>query len=349
MIDEAATGQRGQTADMAQRGIIAARDSLADAEFGAARAAAGAVDPTGAIKIADDFLAPGQAGRIVQSPLPDDSVEAVVRRFRGRMTDNQNVLSDFNVARRLKIDLDTAIDGARGDARRVLKQMRNSLDDSLANASAPYASARNNFRTASQQAEAVDTGAGMARSGRFEDNLATFGAMDDGRQSGARVGYGSGMVERVRRAAGDEGMGNSARPLIGNNSRPQVEAILGPDVSRRAGREQEMFKTFSSAARGSPTAERLAEDAVTGQGIAGTIADAGGLNIGGLARRGASFAIDRLRGETDSVRVLIAKALMTNDMDTIAMMLSSRQATSQTVDSVARALAATPAISYSQQ
>jgi hypothetical protein len=349
VIDDAATGQRGVTADMAQKGIISRRDSLANQEFSAARAQAGMVNPTAAIRIADDFLAPGPAGSIIQSPLPDDSVESVVRRFRSRMTDGENVLTDFNAAQRLKIDLDTAIDGARGNAQRVLIQMRNSLDDSLADASAPYASARDNFRTASQAAESIDDGRGMARGGRFEDNLASFGGMRPDQQGGARVGYGSQMVEKVRQASGAEGMGNAARPLIGTNARPQVEAILGEGVSRRAGRENEMFKTFASAARGSPTAERLAEDAVTGQGIAGTIADAGGLNIGGLARKGAAWGIDRLRGETDNVRQQIVDALMTNDVDTLALMLSSRQTTASNVDAIARALVATPMISATQQ
>lgn len=341
-IDQAATGRQGYTSTMAEREILSARDALANQQFSAARAEAGAVNPTAAIRVADDFLAPGQAGNIVQSPLPDDSVESIVRRFRSRMTDGRNVLTDFNAAQRLKIDLDTAIDGARGNAQRVLIQMRNSLDDALAEASAPYASARDNFRRASQAADAIGTGRDIARTGRFEDNLQAFGEMSPEQQAGARIGYGSRLVEDVRAGVPT---GDPTSRLRGMDAQAEIGAILGNRTNRQIGREYDMFRSWNEVAGGSATARRFAEDAGGESGFAGAVMDTAGLNLGGLLRRGLSAGASALRGESEPVRQMLARALMDTTPEELTKMMMERGASQRNADALARILLTSGVIS----
>ena len=338
-IDEAATGRVGYTSKMAQDDILAARKTLADQQYAAARAQATPVDPTSAIAVADNFLAPGQAGNVVQSPLPDDSVESIVRRFRARMTDGNNILSDFNAAQRLKIDMDSAIDGARGDAARVLKQMRNQLDDALANSSQPYAAARDNFRKASKAAEAVDTGREIASRGRYEDTLQAFGSMAPEEQAAARVGFGSNLVEKTR---APKPTGDVTAYLRGADTEKEIAAILTDRLNRQVGREADMFQTFQRTAGGSQTAQNVAEDAA---GMTGMFRDAAAGNVPGLLMRAAEKGTAALRGEREPVRQLIAQALMSNNADDLTRALAARSSNQKSLDAVTRALLLAGAVS----
>lgn len=333
-VDEAATGRQGYTSNMARNDIIGARDAAANTEYGAARAAAGAVDPTDAIAVADNFLGPN-APAVPQSPLPDDSIEALVRRARGMLTDGNSSLTDWNAAHRTKMELDAMIERAPNAARRLLIPMRDRLDDALSAASQPYATARNNYRTASRSAEAVDTGREMAMRGRFEDNLATYGGMAPEQQTGARVGYGSRVVEDVRSGVPT---GDPTSRLRGTDTRNEIDALLGPRLNRQVDREYDMFRSWNRVAGGSPTAQNLAEDAAGGSGLAGTIMDTAGMNVGGLVRRGLEGGLNMLRGESEPVRALIARALLTNDTAGLVQALQARGASRATIDAVTRML-----------
>jgi hypothetical protein len=293
----------------------AARKAAGNQSYGAARDQAGMVDPTGAIRVADDFLAPGRAGNIVQSPLPDDSVESVVRRFRSRMTDGDSFLTDFNAAHRLKIDLDTAIEGARGQAKGVLVQMRNSLDDSLASASAPYAQARNQYRTQSKAIDAIDTGRNMAMRGRTEDTIPAFRAMSQPEQASARIGYADPIIERMQ--GGAPGV-NKAREFMSDAVQSELHAIAplksGKPMMDRFARENTMFETMAQALGGSRTADNLADSAATGvdPAILGNLLSG---NLGAAARNTLVRSADNLGGNTPAVREQMAKILLQTGND----------------------------------
>jgi hypothetical protein len=337
-IDEAATGQRGYTSGMAERDILAARNAAANIDYGAARAAAGAVDPTAAIQRADDFLNPGGLPMpAAQSPLPDDSVEAAVRRARAMLTDGTSMLTDFDAVLRTKIELDTMIETAPGSKQRVLKPIRDALNDALSQASAPYNTARAGYRAASQRAEAVTTGRDLASRGRFEDTLGTYGALSPEEQAAARIGYGSKLVEDVRAPAPT---GDPTQRLRGVDTQQEVGAILGDRTNRQISREYDMFRTWNRAAGNSATAQNMAEDAAGGSGLAGAIGDAAGLNVGGLAKRGLGWVLAQARGEREPVRELIAQALLTGQTGNLTQQLAQRGASMRIIDTVTRALLA---------
>lgn len=341
-VDTAATGRRGYTSGMAQDDIIAARNTLADQQYGAARGQAGAVDPTAAIQKADEFLTPGPAAQVAQpSNIADDGVEATVRRARALLTDGESIVSDFQTAFRRKQELDAMIENASQTVRRQLIPIRNALDDSLAAASPPYAQARDNFRTASQTADAIDSGRGMVGRSRYEDTMRAYGGMTPEQQAGARVGYGSRTVENVRRGVPT---GDPTRSLRGIDTSQEIDSMFGPQLNRQVAREYDMFRSYNAVAGGSPTASRLAEDAGGASGIAGTISDAAGLNIGGLARRGMQSGLALMRGESEPVREMIARALLSNNPDEVIRMMQQRGASSQQVDAIARILIGSPAI-----
>jgi hypothetical protein len=254
-----------KSAAQARTEMEAARKAGADINYGAARGAAGTINPSKAIAAADNFLAPGQSGNIIQSPLPDDSVEAVVRQFRSRMTDGKNVLTDFNAAHRLKIDLDTAIDGARGQAQGILKQMRNNLDDALADASVPYAAARDDFAKRSKAIDAIDEGRNMSMRGRTEDTIPKFQAMNPDQQAAARIGYADPIIERMQ--GGPAGV-NKAREFTSDAAQAELPAFAvsgrADPMMRGLGRENTMFETMAQALRGSRTADNLSDNAAMG-------------------------------------------------------------------------------------
>jgi hypothetical protein len=346
-FDEAATGRQGYTSSMAERDILASRDALANQQYSAARASAGAVDPSAAIRQADDFLRPGSAGQIIpQSGIADDSIESAVRRARSYLTDGQSILTDFRAASRAKQELDNMISAAQTKGQRPivveLTKVRNALDDALSDASPDYARARDSFRTASQAADAIDQGRGFVGTSRSEDTLDAFNSMQPNQQAGARVGYGSRSVENIRKGSPT---GDPTLSVRGVNARPEIDRILGPRVNRQIDREYDMFRTYQRTAGGTMTAQNLAEDSAGVTGLPGMLRDAAGFNLGGLLRSGLSAGAAALRGESEPVRQMLAKALLSNNTDELARMMAERGMSQRNIDALARALLTSGAVS----
>jgi len=341
MLDEAATGQPGRTAQEVQGKILAVRGQEAKVNYDAARQAAGAVDVSGAIKAADDFLQPGASAMLrPQSGIADDSVESAVRRARAFLSDGKSQVTNFDAALRAKIEIDAMIERAAPSVQRQLIAVRNALDGALEQASAPYAQARNAFRSASQAADAVDTGADMYRSGRFEDNVNKFGAMDPRQQAAAKVGYASRAVEDVR----GNPEADATKPLRGLDRQEELGAMFGPDINRKIGRERTMFETYGEIAKGSQTAGRIAED-VAGDGmgaqVGGVVMDAATFNGPGIARRALDAGLSALRGESEGTKQAIARIIMSNQPETVdelRQMLMARGVSNRNIDTIVRSL-----------
>lgn len=346
-LDTAASGQTGKTASMAQAEILAARDAAANEAYGQARKQAGAVDVSLAKQLADDFLMPG-VNRMVSptDKIADDSIEGMVRRARSFFTDGNSQLTDFQSVLRAKQEIDALIERAPNAARRELIPMKKALDDALASTSAPYAGARDAFRTASQNADAIDTGTAMFKSGRPEDNLAAFGNLQQGQQQGARVGYAS---EGARRALSANPVSDATTPLRSTKATRELEGLFGPGINRQVDRERRMFETYAGANRGSTTAANLAEDVAAGVGQGSALVDAVSGNITGLMRRGAEKGLAMARGEREDVRALLARMLMANASDPNAAALglqqamASRRGAEQRLDPIVRAILLQPA------
>lgn len=301
-----------QTQQQTQDAMTALRRADADVNYGAARAAAGSVDPTAAISKADEFL--GVGGSLPLTNIADDSVEGTVRRARSLLTDGQNVVSDFDTAMRTKIELDSMIEKANPTLQRQLMPIRNELDKALETSSGPYAQARNTFREQSQNIEASDIGRQAAMSGRVEDTLDTFGKMTrPEQQQGFRAGYVDPYIADIQKAAGP--MTNRARPLITDATQVEFPAFAqpgkAPQMMERIGREQTMFQTANAALGGSRTADNLS-DIMDVQSfdpsMLGALATG---NFKGAAIQGLTRAVQGIQGRNSQTRDMIAKALMT--------------------------------------
>lgn len=248
-----------KTAQQTEDALRAQRTTEADFNYRAARrAAARSVDPSQAVGIADDFLAPG-AGAV---PQRQDTVEGIISAARNMLVDAEGgMITDFRKAFRVKRDLDAMIDGANPTQQRELIPIRNALDDALANASDPYAAARNRFREQSRQIEAVDAGRDAAGPALAEDVVPGFGARPADQQAPFRAGFVDPLIARI--------LNNPApganRAKMSPNLRAKVEAFAEPsraaDLLARLQREQRMHSTLTEAAGGSKTVENAADAA----------------------------------------------------------------------------------------
>lgn len=287
----------------------AARRAEADTLYGAARQQAGSVNVAPALTAADDFLRPVPVNP--GSDIAENSVAGAVRRARGFLADdNGSQVTDFQRALYAKQELDAMIEGAEPSVQRALIPIRNALDDSLANASQPYAAARDAYRAASQGIDAVEEGGNMFMRGRTEDTIPRFAAMSPDEQAAARVGYADPAIERVQGAA--QGV-NTARPFTSSAYQDEFAAMAAPgrgdQLARRLGRENAMFETRNQATQGSRTADNLADSADTGIDPS-IITNLLSGNWMGAARNLGARVGANISGNTEATRNALAQLLM---------------------------------------
>lgn len=299
-----------KTAMQTEKDLRAQRKVEADVNYGNARNSAEFVDPTQAIGIADNYLEPG-VGRGLPggSNLPDDTVEAVIRRARGLLTDGKETLTDFRSAFRAKRDMDSMIDSANSTQQRELIPIRDALDDALAKASDPYAAARDRFRQQSKQIEAVGSGQEAAGSALSQDVIPGFQSMPVDQQAPFRAGFVDPLEKRI--------VNNTApganRAKFSPNTQAKLEAFAVPeklsDMLARLERERRMHSTLTEAAGGSKTVENAADAADMGIDPA-IISNLLSGNLKGAATAGARGVLNTLTGNTEAVRNELAKRLL---------------------------------------
>lgn len=300
-----------ETAAQTEGRLTAERTTEANRNYGAARGVAGAVDVTPVISRIDETLAPG-ATRVVNpnSAIADDSIEALMRRARGMLTDDRSQISRFDEAFRVKQEIDNMIDRAPSTAQRLLIPVRNALDDQLARSSALYRQARDRFREQSQAIEAVGLGGNAARRGRVENTVPQFLGMGNAERDAFRSGYVDPLIEQTQSA----GVGaNKARPFTSDAFRTEGQIMApqqgGNQMMRRIARENTMFETRNAAMGGSKTADNLADSAAMAHAptLAAHILSG---NIGGLARSSFGMLANAISGNTPAVRQEAARLLM---------------------------------------
>lgn len=336
------------TAAMRRDNLRAVRRSQADTNYMLARDGAGAVDPTGAIAQADDFLQPGVMPQLrPHNNIADDSVEAAVRRARSYLTDGNSVLTDFDSALRSKIEMDNMIENASPTIQRQLIPIRNALDDALENASPNYADARNTYRAQSQAIEAIDAGSQAATRGRAADNIRSFDAMSPEAQDAYRAGYADPLIRRVENSALSPTT-NKARSLITRKTEQEFPAFAAPGRGQQLGdriaRENRMFETANAALGGSKTADNLADIAdlqAFDPTMVGAIASG---NIKGAILHALTKSGNALQGRNQQTRDMIARILIETDSSrstqALANAVRNGEALSQGQKAVIRALAA---------
>ena len=303
------------TAAQRAASLTAQRASTANANYGAARAGAGTVDPTPAISAADDFLTPGATR--VMSPgnnIADDSIEAAVRKARSYLTDGNSTLTDFNASLRAKQELDAMIEGAKPAVQRQLIPIRNALDDALESASPDYAAARNAFRQQSKAIEAVETGRSAA-SGRLRsaDTVPQFSAMTPEEQAAFRAGYVDPYIARIESTSMSPTT-NKARGLITPKTGDEFPAFAAPgradQLGERIAREQRMFETANAALGGSKTADNLADAAEMSQFDPGVMSSLMRGDVVGSLMAGGRRLLNEGAGTPPRVVERISRALM---------------------------------------
>lgn len=298
-----------QTAAQTETARTAARRASGNLNYGDARAQAGAVDTSRAIQELDQIVRPGVTP-LIGTGAADNGVYATLSRMRALLGRGNTQVSDFDRAFMAKQEMDAIIEQG-GVAANLLRPARNALDEALETASAPYANARNSYRQASREIDAVDIGRNAARRGRVEDTIPQFQGMTAGEQSGFRAGYVDPLIEATQGAA--VGV-NKARPLINDATAAEFPVFAAPgrgaQLQRQLGREQTMFETRNHALGGSRTADNLADQAemsLIDPTILGNIVTG---NWGAAAASLGRQSIANLQGLAPSVRNRIATFLL---------------------------------------
>jgi hypothetical protein len=317
-----------ETAQAATARLEAARRAQDNQAFTAVRNDAQAVNVTPALMRIDDTLRPTRAatGLNLDNGIAYDSVEGALARARAILTDGRSQVTDFAVVQRARGDIADAVEKAHrageGNKARLLRQVRDELDQSLERSSPGFRDAMAASREAARDVNAVDAGTTAATRGRTEDKLAAFGALRPEAQQGFRIGYVDPLIQRAQRSAMNS---DAARPLTSLAARTELPALAvpgqGDQLLRRLGRESEMFQTRAKATGGSATAENLADNAGTGidTGIIGQLLSGRFVGAAGSAlRQGAAG----LTGNTEAVRAELARQLLRGNPDEIRTLLS---------------------------
>lgn len=300
------------TAQRARTAMTEARDTAADAAYGAARTNANPVDVTGVIANIDNTLSPGvnQIAR-PQSGIANDSIEAALESVRRRLTDNRSNLTDFTAIQRVRDDLSDMIQAAQrqghGNRARMLGGILRELDTAMENASQGFRQANRDFSQASRAIDAVDEGSQAALRGRSEDVIPAFQGMTAPQQVGYRVGYADPLIAQTQGAAFGA---NKARPLMNDAFVDEAAAIApgNPLMQRRIGRENTMFQTRNAATGNSKTVENLNDDAAMSvdPSLIGNVLSG---NWGGVARGALQAGQNALTGNTPAVRQEVGRIL----------------------------------------
>lgn len=297
-----------QTASATEARLTAQRSADAAANYGAVRGGALPVDVTPAIQTIDRFLQPGATGVLHPgTAIADDSIEALLRRARGMLTDGRSQVTDFNAAFRVKREFDNMIERGTPSMQRELIPVRNALDDALARSAPAYANARNTFRQQSQAIDAIAEGRTAATRGRTENTIPAFQAMRPDQQAAFRAGYVDPLIERAQ--GGAVGV-NAARPLTSSAFADEAAAMApgAERMGRQIGRENQMFETRRQATGGSQTADNLADAAALGEAPAIAQQLLSG-NVGGAIKTSLQAIVRHASGSTPAVRAELAQLL----------------------------------------
>lgn len=345
-LDARQAGQGGRVASALEEGFKAPetaqatrlrmegeRRAMDNRAFSDVRSDADAVNVTPALMRIDDTLRPSRAaGLNLENGIAYDSVEGALARARAILSDGRSQVTDFSVVQRARGDIADAVEKAHrageGNKARLLRQVRGELDEALENASPGFRDAMAASRTAARNIEAIETGTTAATRGRTEDKLAAFADMRPRARRAFRAGYADPLIERAQKAPMNS---DAARPLTSLAARTEIPAFASPgrgqQMVRRLGRESEMFQTRAKATGGSSTAENLADNAGTGIdiGILSQLASGRFVGAAGSAlRQGAAG----LTGNTEAVRVQLAKQLLKGDPQEVRRLLTQLAAQS---------------------
>ena len=314
---------RQQSAAKTRDTLTQSRSATANQAYAAARGNSAPVDVRDAVGIID-----ARIGGMQGVDIAGDSIDGRLQSFRRRLAANNTPegvdsieLSDFDRVLGVKQDVQDAIGAAvragRGNEARELGKLADALDSALENASDGYRAANDGFREASRVIDAVDQGADMMRPGRRAiDTTSEFGAMTPAQQNAARIGYGDRALAQIE--ANRAPTSNKARPFQSTKAQTEADAMaIDPRLFRdRMARETTMWETQNKALGGSRTADNLEDMNNAGQiaqqatGIGGSLATG---NVGHAIANTVQAIAPTLTGQNEATRLLMARALMSQD------------------------------------
>ena len=311
----------GQTALQLATALKAQRGADAATNYGAARANAGAVNVMPAVQGIDANLTPG-VNNIV-SPMSDLDglpIDGKLQWIRDRLATDTNQLTDFQRTFGVKRQIDSMIGTAttKGDGATVatLKPIRDALDNQLAEASGPYANARDVYRQQSGAMDAIPLGEAAAKSGRPEDTIPAYNALPSDAQASYRTGYADPILEN---ASNGNPMANKALPLANEGTRAelanmsQYQGPLQPgakdQLAQALDRSNQMNSTYNRVQSGSKTFNNLAEGHQAGVDP-GILFEAARGNFHGMAVDALRHATNMFSGSTPETRQYLAQMLL---------------------------------------
>lgn len=357
-------------------------------QYGAAREAAEAVDVAPAVAALDEAIPPVTARSATARGVGESGPVATVERMRRLLTNEpvggatppapprmpdglsplqraqwianppeapapprSKAVDDFSRALLAKQEMDAAMEQG-GTIAALLRPARSALDEGLASASAPYATARNTYRNLSQAIEGVDTGRQLAgRKALSQDVSQTVKEMSPQELGAARYGYADELIARLQSAR--QGFDKSA-PLTTGKLDDDLAALSRRDVKPKLQRERDMAETRRVVTQGSQTAQNLADMGAVGVGAFGASqlytdpTSPHGLLMAALAaRRG----LQRIP-PSEAAREALARALMSGSADDLAAMaakqVKARAIREDVTNPLVRALLGSGAVAVSQ-
>lgn len=320
------------TAAQREAALTAARTTEANQLYTAARQNAGAVNVTPVLETVDQTLNPG-VNRLVnpRDNIAHDTIEGALSRVRRMISDGNSQVTDFDTLFRAKLDIDDMITKAEnqgaGNRAHYLSQVQRRIDEALADASGPYAQARDSFARDSRRIEAVDAGR-QAYSGsrRADDTTAAFAGLTPEEQSAFRSGYSDRAISKLEEMSSSPTT-NKARILQTPKREQELQAFAAPGeadrLGRRVGREQRMFDVASAALGGSKTADNLADAADMSRFDPGVLAAIIRQDYIGAVMTGIKSAMPAMQGTPPSVIERMARTVMETDPATARTLLSN--------------------------
>jgi hypothetical protein len=331
-----------RTAAQTDAAMTGARDTAADAEYGAVRNDAAPVDLVGPLNHIDQIIGT-EPGQVLTAP--NDSVESVMTGFRQRLARVNP--DDFAAVQRIRGDMadqaQAAMQAGHGNRARIIGGAVRQLDAAMDGASPGFRQANANFRQASQNIDAIGDGRAAAMQGRTEDTIPAFQALPPEGQRAFRAGYVDPLIADVQKAAPGA---NKARPLLNDAFRTEAGAMApgNPLMQRRLGREQTMFETRNQALGGSRTMDNQNDHAAMAidPHLVGAVGHILHGNIGGAAASVGRLMANGWTGNTPQVRQQVARILLqrapTMNRTTLENMVGQTVARLQRTQSIVRQL-----------
>lgn len=344
------------TAAQRTANLTAARGAAADTAYSAARGNAAPVDVRGALSAIDDRIG-GMSG----SGVAGDSIDAKLASYRGRLSANPKTLkagetarelSDFDrvlgVKQQISDDIGAAVRAGRNNEARELGKVMRELDSALEEASPSYRTANDEFAKASRTIGQIDAGKAAASPRvRASDTVPAFNALTPEQQAAFRSGYSDPVLAKIEAAA--PGV-NKARPLLNEKTSTELGAMANDPalLARRVGRENTMFETTNRALGGSKTADNLADIGDAKANSASAIINLLTGRWGAAAGQVADKLLAGATGSSPKSREMIAKLLLSSDINAALTPALRKKAAQVGVDNVISALIRSGGISAAQ-